>query len=129
KFTSRYLFDAGAMVPRPDKALDIIKIAGERTWFTGYISKASLDKEARYADRLIRARTEENTRAEVLKGLEEEHGGRCREIFDAHLELATKYVERFQPLHIQVEEAQSTALSNTEVYLTWDYMDVYVATS
>ena len=39
------------------------------------------------------------------------------------------FKEYLKSLMCQIEEAQATALANTDIYLTWDCMDLYFATS
>jgi hypothetical protein len=88
---------------RPRGALNIERIAKEDTWCLGYIAGRKHDKEAALL-------------ADMLK--EKPSDGEL-------MELATSYAK----LGARIEETHARGLRNTDVYLTWDFMDVYVATS
>lgn len=88
---------------RPSGALRIEAIDRDKTWCLGYIAGLKHDKES-------------NLLAELLN-----KGQRDTET----LELAETYRE----LGETIEQTKEKGLRNTDVYLTWDYMDVYVATS
>lgn len=88
---------------RPSGALQIEPIDRSATWCLGYIARLKHDKESRLlADTLIKAPRDMDM-----------------------LELA----ERYSLLGDTIEQTKVKGLRNTDVYLTWDYMDVYVATS
>jgi hypothetical protein len=88
---------------RPSPALKINKIKLDETWCGGYLTKRKYEKEA-------------DLLAEELKT---SHG---------NAELIKKG-DFYKQLSDQIKRVEKTALDNTDVYLTWDYMDVYIATS
>lgn len=88
---------------RPSPALKIEKIASDRTWCLGYIAKGVYESEARLLSDTIRA-------------------GKA----DAGL---LKLADLYEHLGDTIRETEAQGLRNTDIYLTWDYMDVYVATS
>jgi len=45
------------------------------------------------------------------------------------LEKIRAYAEKFFPIEENLKEIQEITRKNTDIYLSWDYMDVYVATS
>lgn len=87
---------------RPSGALRIERIEKENTWCLGYIAGAKLNKESKLvADMLNKSRDDETM----------------------------KVAEFYERLGETVAATRTKGLRNTDVYLTWDYMDVYVATS
>jgi hypothetical protein len=94
---------------RPRKMLEIRKIPRDKTWCLGEISGERVNVEAEALEREInRAR----------KG----KSGFAKE------ELA-EFKNKLVKMGKQVNDAQKQALANTDIYLTWDYIDVYIATS
>lgn len=91
---------------RPPKMLDIKHIDKDKTWYAGFIVQKKLEKEIKELQKSIHTIEEGDKKAERL-GLLEEY-------------------TRMEEERIEIEEK---ALKNTDVYLTWDYMDVYIATS
>ncbi len=87
---------------RPPTALRIERIPGDKTWCNGYIAKKKYEREAKLVEESLRT------------------GG--------SKELVTQ-AEFYERLGLEIKETESKALRNTDAYLTWDYMDVYVATS
>lgn len=88
---------------RPTGALRIERIVRDNTWCLGYIARLKHDKESKLlAELLTDAPTDKET-----------------------LELA----ELYGALGETIANTRAKGLRNTDVYLTWDYMDVYVATS
>lgn len=85
---------------RPPKMLEIDKIEKEKTWFLGYISGGKVNKETEISEK------ERRKDAPFLK-------------FRANLEKMSN----------EIEEAQIRALQNTNIYLTWNCVDIYFATS
>jgi len=114
---------------RPQKTIEIAEIPRDNTWYTGFISKAKLAKEGLYAERLVKSKQDESVRRELTKELAITYGEKGGEFYTKHLALAERYAERYSQIEEDVLEAQSNALANTDTYLIWDYMDVYVATS
>ena len=91
---------------RPSKMLDIKKIPKNKTWYLGYISGVKVDKDA---ERLEIEKTKEKS---CFTKEELDH-----------------YEEILVTLSKEIQEIQKRALKNTDIYLTWDYMDIYIATS
>jgi hypothetical protein len=89
---------------RPKKVLDIQKIEKMKTWFLGYISGAKVNKEA-----------------DALDCLGEEN-----EIYE---KAQSKFKPKLQEMMADIEATREIGYNNTDVYLTWDYVDIYVATS
>jgi hypothetical protein len=87
---------------RPSGALRIARIEKEKTWCLGYIAGAKLDKESGVVAKQLKHRQDEDT---------------------------IKLAEFYKALAETVQASRAKGLRNTDVYLTWDYMDVYVATS
>ncbi len=94
---------------RPVKALEIEEITRDKTWYNGFLAKKKYDKEANYLAELLKAKD----RIEIELSQDE------------LLKLADLYLEMRQ----EVEEVERKALMNTDIYLVWDYMDIYIATS
>lgn len=94
---------------RPEKMLEIEKIEREKTWLLGYISGALLDKESSKLDKEM--------------GKETPHDG------EYTLEELENLGYFFKELENTLIECRKKGLKNTDKYLTWDYLDVYVATS
>lgn len=86
---------------RLDRAIKIKSIARENTFFNGYLSKKIYDNE--------RSKLHEKIKNGEV-GLEE-------------------VLNIYNDLGEQIKEIQESALYNTDVYLTWDFMDIYIATS
>jgi hypothetical protein len=87
---------------RPSTALKIEVIPGDKTWCNGYIAKKKYEKEAKLIKKKLAA--EESDELE-------------------------RQAEYYEQLGLNIEEIEAKALRNTDAYLAWDYMDVYVATS
>lgn len=94
---------------RPQKMLAIEDVPRERTWCLGYISGKTVNKEAAELEK-------EKLRAKKGKSRFKEN-----ELFKLGVKLGQ--------MATKIQEAQELAFRNTAIYLTWDYMDVYVATS
>jgi hypothetical protein len=95
---------------RPAKALDIKKIDKAQTWYNGYIAKKKYEKEAVLLSQLLNSPKDRKAYA-----LTEE------ELFSLS--------EMYEKTGGSIAKIQQKSLQNTDVYLTWDYMDVYIATS
>jgi hypothetical protein len=87
---------------RPSSALRIETIPAEKTWCNGYIAKKKYEREA-----------------QIIK--ESLKSGGSKEL--------VKQAEFYEQLGLDIKDTENKALKNTDAYLTWDYMDVYVATS
>lgn len=93
---------------RPSKAIEIDKIERDLTWYVGYIASKTIETEGKQlARKLSRSRKLPNNEKVQL----------------------TKLAEAYQRMVKSRQQVQQRALNNTDIYLTWDYMDVYVATS
>lgn len=97
---------------RPRKTLRIDPIVRNKTWYLGNISKEKFDKEYKTVEDSISA-VEECKEGPLIASREE------------LVELSEQYLV----MHDETLGAQEKALKNTSIYLTWDYMDVYIATS
>jgi len=91
---------------RADKILDVSTIARDKTWFVGEITGNIVATELKKFDEFRKAKPEI---------------GRD----DAFLTFA----KRLAQMDADFKTVQEVALRNTDVYLTWDHLDVYVATS
>lgn len=94
---------------RPNKMLEIEKIPKDRTWFLGHITGRKVDKEVEVSEK-----EEERVEKRVSPFKEEEF---------------LKFRDKLGEMGVEIEEAQKQAFRNTNIYLTWDYMDIYFATS
>jgi hypothetical protein len=88
---------------RPSCALQIEAIDRDKTWCLGYIARLKHDKESKVLAELINSAQQDQ---EILA---------LGQIYEA--------------LGETIEQTKAKGLRNTDVYLTWDFMDVYVATS
>jgi hypothetical protein len=88
---------------RPKKTLLLEKIDRGSAWAVGYLAKKLYKKETTVLTAKIKAAPDD---PELIA-----------------------LGERYQQLGNELAETERRALGNTDVYLTWDYMDVYVATS
>jgi hypothetical protein len=95
-----------AYARRADKVLDISLIAREDTWFVGEVTGRKLGEELAKFDRHLKEHQE----------LRED-------------EQALAFGRRLAEMDAKFKTVQDVALRNTDVYLTWDHVDVYVATS
>jgi hypothetical protein len=88
---------------RPPGVLRVERIHRQDTWCLGYIAGIKYDKESELAAKML---TEAPDNSD-------------------NLELG----ELYKNLGEKIQQTRVTALGNTDVYLTWDFMDVYIATS
>jgi len=94
---------------RPPKALDIEKIKKEVTWYSGYLAKKKYEKEIEYLEKLLKAKT--------------------KIPFSFSWEELFSFARMNKDIDEKIKEVEKKALKNTDIYLTWDYMDIYIATS
>lgn len=92
---------------RPAPLLEIAPIDRTETWLNGEITGKIIEKETRLLNEYIR--------------IDEKN----EEVLESRRELVTQFVE----MDAASVRIQDRARRNTDVYLTWDYLDVYVATS
>ncbi len=91
---------------RTEKVLDVSLIKREETWFVGEITgrvvadELKRFEEARISDHVLAADRE-----------------------------AVAFGQRLLEMDLAFNKVQAIALRNTDVYLTWDHLDIYVATS
>lgn len=91
---------------RADKVLDISTISKDKTWFVGEITGNLVASELRKFD--------EYRRAKPTISEDEE---------------SVLFAKKLGQMDVDFKAVQETALRNTDVYLTWDHLDIYVATS
>lgn len=91
---------------RAEKVLDVSLITRENTWFVGEITGRTVERE--------------------LKRFEE-HRQAHPEVSDDHRTM--EFAKRLREMDTAFTSVQEIALRNTDVYLTWDHLDIYVATS
>ncbi len=92
-----------AFSERPSPALKIERISKEDTWCLGFIPKAAFEAEAKAISEAVR-----------------------KNPLDSNL---LKQAEIYESLGERIRQTETKGLGNTDVYLSWDYMDVYIATS
>jgi hypothetical protein len=95
---------------RPAKALDIKKIDKAQTWYNGHIAKKKYEKEAALLSQLLSSPKD-------------------RKAYPLTEEELFSLSGIYEKIGESIAKIQQKSLQNTDIYLTWDYMDVYVATS
>jgi len=90
---------------RPRQMLKIGVIKRDETWYIGYISQKKFEKEYEFLKELISS-----------------------DIKEDKVELSS-VKEKYDEMEKTIIKVNEKALENTNIYLTWDYMDVYIATS
>jgi hypothetical protein len=91
---------------RAEKVVDISLIAREHTWFVGEITGSIVGEELK--------KFEEYRKAHPQIGDDQ---------------AAVDFAKRLVQMDSTFTSVQEIALRNTDVYLTWDHLDIYVATS
>jgi hypothetical protein len=108
KVRERYSKEASTILDkfrnRPSRMLRIDSIKRDETWYTGYITQIKFKKEKAFLEESI-----SSVRTNKSKLLQ--------------VKVAYDKIEK------AIRAAENKALGNTNIYLTWDYMDVYIATS
>lgn len=90
---------------RPQQMLDVKPIKRNETWYIGYISQKKFKKEYNFLrESIVSAKNDKK-----------------RELLPAQ--------KIYEEIGETIEDAERKAFENTDIYLTWDYMDVYIATS
>jgi hypothetical protein len=106
KILSPYCQDACFMekefLERREKMLEIEKIPRDKTWFLGSLSGKKVEKEASEVEKRIK---------------------------NGDIKDPQKYIDGISEITKNIQAIQEIAFKNTDVYLTWDHMDVYIATS
>jgi len=90
---------------RPRQMLKIGVIKRDETWYIGYISQKKFEKEYNFLKELISS-----------------------DIKEDKVELSS-VKEKYDEMEKTIIKVNEKAFENTNIYLTWDYMDVYIATS
>lgn len=94
---------------RPSEMLRINKITRDKTWLVGELADARINKEGK----LLKQEIEKSKKSKSQFENEE----------------LIEYGEKISRVKADEKEVQEAARRNTDVYLTWDYMDLYFATS
>jgi len=97
---------ASAYDARTEKVLDVSLIGRDQTWFVGEITGKIV------ADELKKFEEHRRSHPEIANDVE-----------------AVKFARRLVEMDRDFNKVQTIALRNTDVYLTWDHLDIYVATS
>lgn len=95
-----------AYAARTDKVLDVSLIPRDQTWFVGEITGGVVAMELEKFEKHRREHPEIDADAEWIA-----------------------FATRLSHLDQQFKATQDIALRNTDIYLTWDHLDIYVATS
>jgi hypothetical protein len=133
---------------RADKLLEVENIPRDDTSLVGYLSATQIVAEAgrskllRVAAKAVGSRSSWNALEEVIRDLskpEEQFTvvGVVRNYQSRHPEGTPDdfgaYIARVAPeienRHARLQQVQAIATRNQDIYLTWDHMDVYFATS
>lgn len=93
---------------RSKELVSIKKIDRDKTWYLGEITGAVVRDEIKESNKLISENKNSVSKPD--------------KIFN-------DFIERLSLIDSQIHPNQEKGLNNTDVYLTWDYMDVYFATS
>jgi hypothetical protein len=94
---------------RPEKILDIMRIAKDCTPYVGELTGDKLNAEADFLEQEFLEAKQQKDEQRFLK--------------------LTKIKKHLDERERLIKATQLQAIENTEVYLTWDCIDVYVATS
>ncbi len=90
---------------RPLRMLNIQHVKRDETWYIGDISGRKFEKERDYLDKCLASSTQDK----MSKLLPEKR--------------------TYEQMEKTINKVEREASRNTNIYLTWDYMDVYIATS
>lgn len=133
---------------RQPKVIEIDQIKRDRTYLIGYISAGQAVREHERAQKLIHLIESDNPTSfqdlSVLipKNVSNEEAGALQSLLDrwsaksADRSTVAKLLVQLRAdlpelsaLVAAASEVQKQGEGNTDIYLTWDYMDVYIATS
>jgi hypothetical protein len=95
---------------RPKKMLEIERIPKEKTWLVGEVSAGNIKAEGK-----------------ILKQVMELVANKSQ--FDFKENALNEFAGRLLEYETEEKHIQEIARKNTDIYLTWDYMDIYFATS
>ncbi|MHB8327842.1 MAG: hypothetical protein ACYDB5_10495 [bacterium] len=98
---------ANASKSRSCKILEIDNIDKDKTWYLGEVTGSKIQKEIRTLNGM-----EENENVSIFNKNEIE-----------------EFKTQLRQMDKDAKEVENKALKNTDIYLTWDYMDIYIATS
>jgi hypothetical protein len=94
---------------RPTRMLEIEDIPREKTWYVGELSGSRITREIEASEKEL---------GKVKKGTSP---FKTREF--------SEFRKKLHGMDLGKAEIENQAFGNVDVYLTWDYMDVYIATS
>ncbi len=137
---------------RSQKLLEIDPIEKERTFLVGYLSAQDRAEDLAYANMLMAIleivlrepeanwenlgqkidATREQRKKTKLHGLAERYHkryGQAKTLQEFHAYLKEIAIPAIDAMMQQLRDTQGQAARNQDVYLTWDHMDVYFATS
>lgn len=145
EITQRFTIETGnkrrtSMEQRPDKLVEIENIPKDNTHLLGYLSSAKVRKDqityaAIYSIRKVVS--VEQAYSEIFPGEKDIGINKIREEIEGNSESLREAMdldivdvfERVKTTDKEIKTFQEIGQKNTDLYLTWDYMDVYVATS
>ena len=127
---------------RPDSLAAIREgenqIAGDDTWLLGYLSVSAVLNDLAFSE-LLAGRAGGKSHGEIIRGIRKRGEESLANLaakyrpnkatVDKWRDSITKVVEESRERHERLVRTTELGVRNTERYLTWDYMDVYVATS
>jgi len=93
---------------RSKELLSIKKIDKDKTWYLGEITGKLVGDEIKETNKIISELKQSGSKPDKIFG---------------------DFINRLSIIDSQIQPNQEKGINNTYVYLTWDYMDVYVATS
>lgn len=123
---------------RPTKALDIDPIDGRDTWLTGFLSAGGLNEDSHLLTAslsFLRPKLFEKEMSKLQKGSEDKKAiqakiGMLSEKNISHWRSCIdNLLDQHQKNREKNDVVKKKACDITDLYLTWDYMDLYVATS
>ena len=94
---------------RPKKILDFSKIDRKFTWYAGYLTGSKISDQSLWVKNKLKKSKGTSSNKEIKEYVE--------------------FGKFLQGIRNKREEIIQEALRITNIYLTWDYMDIYVATS
>lgn len=92
---------------RPQRLIQIRSIERQNAWYLGEISGGRVNLEIENALRITQLTPKKSSKDSDF----------------------IKFAHKLGGVENRIKRTQSTAIQNTGIYLTWDYMDLYVATS
>lgn len=119
---------------RGAKLIDIEKISKDKLKNFGYVSQIETQKDVTNTMAILHMADKKSLNWDILNAKEQTN------ILNIEKTLDKKKIEKWSPLVRQLskeldkrqkemQELEKIATNNTNIYLIWDYMDIYVATS